>query len=154
MSQLFISGGQRTGVSASTSVLPMNISLGLTGLISTVQGILMQFLQHHSLKASILQHSAFFLVQLSHPYITTGKTISLEEYEKMHLYSKGKLQKSHLQSYSISLDFCREILHVLAVTQLSALSPVVLPLMRRGTVLCTQACCIADSHLHVYLPFH
>ena len=40
-----------------------------------VQGILKSLLQHHSTKASILQHSAFFIVQLSHPYMTTGKTI-------------------------------------------------------------------------------
>ena len=40
-----------------------------------VQGTLKSLLQHHSLKASILQHSAFFTVQLSHPYMTTGKTI-------------------------------------------------------------------------------
>ena len=42
-----------------------------------VQGTLKQFLQHHSSKASVLQHSAFFMVQLSHPYMTTGKTIAL-----------------------------------------------------------------------------
>ena len=42
-----------------------------------VQGTLKGFLQHHSSKASILQHSAFFRVQLSHPYMTTGKTIAL-----------------------------------------------------------------------------
>ena len=42
-----------------------------------VQGILKSLLQHHSSKASILQHSAFFTVQLSHPYMTTGKTIAL-----------------------------------------------------------------------------
>ena len=42
-----------------------------------VQGILKSLLQHHSLKASILQCSAFFIVQLSHPYMTTGKTIAL-----------------------------------------------------------------------------
>ena len=42
-----------------------------------VPGILKSLLQHHSSKASILQHSAFFVVQLSHPYMTTGKTISL-----------------------------------------------------------------------------
>ena len=42
-----------------------------------VQGTLKSFLQHHSSKASILQHSAFFTVQLSHPYMTTGKTIAL-----------------------------------------------------------------------------
>ena len=42
-----------------------------------VQGTLLSLLQHHSSKASILQCSAFFLVQLSHPYMTTGKTIAL-----------------------------------------------------------------------------
>ena len=42
-----------------------------------VQGTLKSLLQHHSLKASILRHSAFFIVQLSHPYMTTGKTIAL-----------------------------------------------------------------------------
>ena len=41
-----------------------------------VQGTLKSLLQHHSLKASILQHSAFFMVQFSHPYMTTGKTIA------------------------------------------------------------------------------
>ena len=43
----------------------------------TVQGTLKSLLQHHSSKASILHHSAFFIVQLSHPYMTTGKTIAL-----------------------------------------------------------------------------
>ena len=42
-----------------------------------VQGTLKSLLQHHSSKASILQCSAFFIVQLSHPYVTTGKTIAL-----------------------------------------------------------------------------
>ena len=46
------------------------------GLLA-VQGTLKSLLQHHSSKASILQHSAFFIVQLSHPYMTTGKTITL-----------------------------------------------------------------------------
>ena len=41
------------------------------------QGTLKSFLQHHSSKASVLWHSAFFIVQLSHPYLTTGKTIAL-----------------------------------------------------------------------------
>ena len=45
-----------------------------------VQGTLKGFLQHHSSKASILQHSAFFIVQLSHPYMTTGKTIALSRW--------------------------------------------------------------------------
>ena len=82
MSQFFTSCGQSIGVSASTSVLPMNIQdwppLGCTGWISfAVQGTLKSLLQHHSSKASILWCSAFFIVQLSHPYITTGKTIAL-----------------------------------------------------------------------------
>ena len=42
-----------------------------------VQGTIKSFLQHHSSKASILQHSAFFIIQLSNPYMTTGKTIAL-----------------------------------------------------------------------------
>ena len=67
--------------SASTSVLPMDIQdwfpLGLTGLISLLSKGLKSLLLHHSLKASILRRSAFFTVQLSHPYITTGKTIAL-----------------------------------------------------------------------------
>ena len=45
--------------------------------ILAVQGSLKSLLQHHSSKASILRHSAFFIVQLSHPYMTTGKTIAL-----------------------------------------------------------------------------
>jgi len=80
MSQLFTSGGQNIGVSASTSVLPMNIQgwspLGWTGWIS-LQAKGLSSLQHHSSKVSILQLSAFFIVQLSHPYTTTGKTIDL-----------------------------------------------------------------------------
>ena len=81
MSQLFTSGGQSVGVSASNSVLPMNTqdwSLGWTGWISLqFKGLLRNLLQHHSSKASILQRSAFFIVQLSHPYMTIGKTIAL-----------------------------------------------------------------------------
>ena len=81
MSQLFAWGGQSIGVSASTSVLPMNTqdlsTLGWTGLISLQSKGLLSFLQHYSSKASILQCSAFFTVQLSHPYMTTGKTIAL-----------------------------------------------------------------------------
>ena len=80
MSQLFAPGGQSTGVSASTSVLPMNtlISFRMDWLdLLAVQGTLKSLLQHHSLKASILQHSAFFIVQLLHPLMTTGKTVAL-----------------------------------------------------------------------------
>ena len=75
MSQLFTSGGRSIGVSASTSVLPMNTQYWLDLL--AVQGTLKSLLQHHSSKASILQCSAFFIVRLSHPYMTTEKTITL-----------------------------------------------------------------------------
>ena len=75
MSQLFASGGQRIGVSALASVLPMN-RMDWFYLLA-IQGTLKSLLQYHSSKASILQHSAFFIVQFSHPYMTTGKTIHL-----------------------------------------------------------------------------
>uniref|UniRef100_A0AC11D6T6 Uncharacterized protein n=1 Tax=Ovis aries TaxID=9940 RepID=A0AC11D6T6_SHEEP len=65
------------GVSALALVLPMNtFRMDWLDLLA-VQGTLKSLLQHHSSKASILQHSAFFTVQLSHPYMTTGKTIAL-----------------------------------------------------------------------------
>ena len=77
VSWLFVSDGQRIGVSASASVLPMNIQswfpLGLTGLISLQSKGLSSLFQHHSSRASVLQRSAF---QLSHPHMTTGKTIA------------------------------------------------------------------------------
>ena len=80
MSLLFASGGQSIGASA--SVLAMDIQgwfpLELTGLISLLsKGTLKSLLQHHNMKASILWRSAFFMVQLSHLYRITGKTIAL-----------------------------------------------------------------------------
>ena len=79
---VFSSGGKSIGASASASVLPMNIqdwfSLGWTSLISLqFKRTLKSLLQHHSSKASLLWPSAFFMVQLSHPYMTTRKTIAL-----------------------------------------------------------------------------
>ena len=65
------------------SISTFNEYLGLISFrmdwldLLAVQGTLKGLLQHHSSKASILQHSAFFIVQLSHPYMTTGKTIAL-----------------------------------------------------------------------------
>ena len=57
---------------------PERISFRMNWLdLLAVQGTLKSLLQHHSSKASILRHSAFFIVQLSHPYMTTGKTIAL-----------------------------------------------------------------------------
>ena len=80
VSQFFPSDGQSIGASASTSVLPLNIQdwfpLGWMDWLDrlAVQGTLMSLLQHHSSKASILWCSAFFIVQLSHPDMTIGKT--------------------------------------------------------------------------------
>ena len=81
MSWLFTSGGQSIGASASASVPPTNIQ----GVISfrvdwfdllAIQETLKSLLQHNSLKVSVLQCSAF-MVQLSHPYMTSGKSIAL-----------------------------------------------------------------------------
>ena len=69
--------------SFSFSISPSNEHPGLISFrmdwldLLAVQGTLKSLLQHHSSKASILHHSAFFIVQLSHPYMTTGKTIAL-----------------------------------------------------------------------------
>ena len=69
--------------SFSFSISPSNEYSGLISFrmdwfdLLTVQGTLKSLLQHHSSRASIPQHSAFFIVRLSHPYITTGKTIAL-----------------------------------------------------------------------------
>ena len=81
MNQLFAWGGQSIGVSALALVLPKNTQdwspSEWTGWISLQPKGLKSFHQHHSSEASILWHSAFFIVQLSHPYMTTGKTIAL-----------------------------------------------------------------------------
>ena len=69
--------------SFSFNISPSNEHSGLISFrmdwldLLAVQGTLKSLLQHHSSKASILRHSAFFIVQLSHPYMTTGKTIAL-----------------------------------------------------------------------------
>ena len=80
-SRLFPASGRSIGASTSASVLPMNIQdwfpLGLLACLLAVQGTLKSLLQHHSSKASILWCSAFFMFQLSPPYITTGKAIAL-----------------------------------------------------------------------------
>ena len=80
MSQLFALGGQR---SFSFSISPSNEYSGLISFgvdwfdFLAVQRTLKSLLQHHNSKASILLHSAFLTVQLSHPYMTTGKPIAL-----------------------------------------------------------------------------
>ena len=81
MSHFFALGGQSW--SFSFSISPFNEYIGLTSFMKdwldllAVQGALKSLLQYHSSKASILWCSAFFTVQLSHPYMTTGKTIAL-----------------------------------------------------------------------------
>ena len=83
MSQPFTSGSQSIGASASASasVLPVNIQgwilLGLTGLIFFQSKGLSRVFSSHSSKASILQRSAFLMIQLSHTCVTTGKTMTL-----------------------------------------------------------------------------
>ena len=78
---LFASGGQNTEASGSTSVLPMNIQgwfpLGFADLIFLLSKGLSRVFSSTSLKASVHWHSAFFMVQLSHLYMTMGKTITL-----------------------------------------------------------------------------
>ena len=82
MSQFFVSGGQSIEVSASASVLnneysgTISFRIDWFGLLA-VQGTLKGLLQHHNSKAMILQHSAFFMDQLSHSYMTTGKITAL-----------------------------------------------------------------------------
>ena len=82
VSQFFISGGQSLG-SFSFSISSSNAYSGLISFkmdrldLLAVQRTLKSLFQHHSSKASSLQFPAFFIVQLSHPYMTTGKTIAL-----------------------------------------------------------------------------
>ena len=97
MSQFFTSGGQSIGVSASVLVLPMNIQdwfsirMDWLDLLAT-QGTLKTLLQHHSSKASVLQSSAYFIVQPSHPYVTTGKrqitVFSIQDAGKLPTWKK------------------------------------------------------------------
>ena len=81
MSQLFPSGGHRNGASASASVLPVNTQLISFRMdwfdLLAIQRTLKSLLQHHNSEASILQHLVVFMVQLSHPYMTTRKTTAL-----------------------------------------------------------------------------
>ena len=110
LSQFFTSGSQSIGVSASASVFPMNIqdwSLRMDWLdLLAVQGTLKSLHQQHSSKASILWCSAFFIVQLSHSYMTTGKTISVCE-SKTSRYTVWiyKRQMNQRSNYQHLLDY-------------------------------------------------
>ena len=119
---LFASGGQSIGASASASVLSINIQdwfpLGLTCLISLQSKGLSSLLQHHSSKTSILQCSAFFIVQLWHPYMTTGKTIALTRWtfagKVMSLLfktlSRFKMDQIHLGLFQFGTQLMEGIL--------------------------------------------
>ena len=101
MSQFFESRGQNIEVSASTSVFPMNIQdwvpLGWTGWISLQsKGLSRVFSNTTVQKDQILQCSAFFIVQLSHPYMTTGKTIALTRWTFVGKYVLIQLQMYHI----------------------------------------------------------
>ena len=98
MSCLFASDDQNPGASASTSALPVNIQ-GWSHL-----KLFRSLLQHHSLKASILWHSAFFMVQLSQPYVTTGKTIALTT----QTFVGRALSLFATHCLDLSLLFCQE----------------------------------------------
>ena len=82
MSQLFASGGQMIGIFSFSISLSNEYSVLISFIIGwldlpAVQGTFKSLLQHHSSKASILQRSAFFIIQLSHPCMTIGKAIAL-----------------------------------------------------------------------------
>ena len=99
MSQFFTSGGQN--ISFSFSIIPSKEHPGLISFrmdwldLLAVQGTLRSLLEYHSSKASIPQCSAFFIVQLSHPYMTTGKTIALTRQTLV-----GKVMSLHLNMLS------------------------------------------------------
>ena len=98
MSQFFASGGQSIGASASASGL---ISFRMDWLdLLAAQGTLKSLLQHYSLKASVLQCSAFFVIQLLYPYMATGKTIALTRWT-----FKGKVMSLFLRCVSLCHSF-------------------------------------------------
>ena len=108
MSQLFAWGGQSIG-SFSFSISPSNEHPGLVCFridlfdLLAVQGTLKSLLQHRSSNTSILRCSAFFTVQLSHPYMTTRKTIALTRWTRM-VQEASNLGPNMLGSSHISLQ--------------------------------------------------
>ena len=98
--------------SFSFSINPSNEYSGLISFridwlnLLAVQGTLKSLLQHHSSKAPILQHSAFFIIQLSHPYLTTGKTIALTRWN-----SVGKVMSLLFNMLSRLVSFSSFLFH-------------------------------------------
>ena len=121
ISQLFTSGGQSTGASASAPVLPINFQgwfpLGLTDLLSLLsKGLWKSLLQHHSSKASIFWYSALFAVQFSHPYMATGNTIVLTIWSFL-----GKVVSLHFNT------LCRFVIAILPWSKYLLISWLQLP---------------------------
>ena len=118
MSQLFASGGQSIGVSASTSVLPMNTQdwfpLGWTGWISLLsKGLSRVFSNTTVQKHQFFGTQAFFMTQLSHPYMTTGNTIALTRWtfcnpDRDTLREKGWTENwdCHRQNIHLIKSYC------------------------------------------------
>ena len=149
-SQFFSWGGHSIRSSASASVLPMNIQgwfpFGLTGLISLVSKGLSRVFSSTSLKASILQHSAFFMVQLSHLYMTIGKNKTSK-----HSFDYTDLcQQSDVSAFNILSRFVIASLpksKCLLISWLQSSSPVILEPKKIKSVtvstfpfLCTVEC--------------
>ena len=94
--------------SFSFSISPSNEYSGLISFrmdwldLRAVQGTFNSLLQYHSSKASILWHSAFFIVQLSHPYMTTGKTIALTRLTLTKIYFIKKSKRIFKDQYFIN----------------------------------------------------
>ena len=116
MSQLFAWGGQSIGVSASTSVLPMSTQdwspLGWTGWISLQSKRLSRVFSNTTVqKHQFFWRSAFFTVQLSHPYMTTGKTIALTRQTfvgrvmSLLLNMLSRLVKTQRTDYNMLIEF-------------------------------------------------
>ena len=109
------------------SISPSNEYSGLISFridwldLLAVQGTLKRLLQYHSSKASVVQHSAFFIVQISHPYMTTGKTIALT----IHTFV-GKVMSLLFNMLSrLALDFLPRSKHLL-ISWLQSPSAVIL----------------------------
>ena len=125
MSQFFTSGGWSIGVSASASVLPMNIQdwlpLGLTGWISLQSKGLSRFFSNTTFqKQQFLWCPAFFIVQLSHPYMTIGKTIALTRWNFVE-----KVMSLLFNMLSIVIAFLPRSKHLL-ISWLQSTSAVIL----------------------------
>ena len=113
--------------SFSFSISPSNEYSGLISFridwwdLLALQGTLKSLLQHHRSKASVLQHSAFFLVQLSHPYMTTGKTITLTRWTFAGLCSYIELVCKLVQLYRAVGPLLTSELLILTLESLSSL---------------------------------